>query len=81
MDSGAGNDAWSYRNGNRTRYKLVWNDLDYKRCPGLIALDRNYRHLLVTLPRSNQVIVYNANSRGLEGTVEVGQRPYAVVVP
>jgi hypothetical protein len=49
--------------------------------PGLMAFDPRYRHLLVTLPEDDQVAICSANNQRLISLVEVGSRPFDVVVP
>jgi DNA-binding beta-propeller fold protein YncE len=49
--------------------------------PGRLSFDSDQRRLLVTLPGLDQLAFYNTNSARLLGLIDVGQRPYAVVVP
>ena len=49
--------------------------------PGLMAFDKEFRQLFVVLPRAGAVAIVNPNSGLMETLVDVGERPFAVVVP
>ncbi len=48
---------------------------------GRMALGPDYRRLYVTLPEANALGICELGSRELERIIDVGKRPYAVVVP
>jgi DNA-binding beta-propeller fold protein YncE len=49
--------------------------------PGLMAFDQEFRQLFVVLPREGAVAIVNPNRGLVETVVDVGARPFAVVVP
>jgi YVTN family beta-propeller protein len=49
--------------------------------PGLLTMDSDGQALIVALPSADQIVFVNANSRRLDGVVNVGERPYMVVIP
>ena len=49
--------------------------------PGLMAFDQEFRQLFVVLPRAGAVAIVNPTSGLVETLVDVGARPFAVVVP
>jgi hypothetical protein len=49
--------------------------------PGFMALDHEYRQLLVVLPDQAALAICNPNRGSVETLIEVGERPFAVCVP
>ena len=60
---------------------IEFASLDLPSAPGLMAFDQEFRQLLVVLPRKGAVAICNPNRGLMEALVEVGERPFDVLVP
>jgi hypothetical protein len=65
----------------RPELGIEFASLELAAAPGLMAFDHEYRQLLVVLPDDGAVAVCNPNRGLMEHRVEVGDHPFAVLIP
>jgi len=60
---------------------IEFSSIQLPDAPGLMAFDQEFRQLLVVLPRLGAVAICNPNRGLMETLIDVGERPFAVLVP